>query len=97
MKKVTLFAIAALMVTGAMAQTISIRPSFGFNLTHLTNEGVEWNSKEQRVGYQFGAGLMVGDRFYVEPGIFWNTITKDLYKVGDPSEELFKNTINSCA
>jgi hypothetical protein len=78
-----------------IAQTIAIRPSFGFNATHLTNEGLEWNSKENRVGYQFGVGLMVGDKLYVEPGVFWNTITKDLYKVGDETETLFKNTINS--
>ena len=95
MKRITLLALATFFVASLSAQTISIRPSFGFNLTHLTNEGVEWNSKEQRVGYQFGAGLMVGDKLYFEPGIYWNTMTKDLYMVDDPNEELFKNTISS--
>ncbi len=96
MKKITLLA-TLLLGFGftAISQTISIRPSFGFNLTHLTNEGVEWNSKEQRIGYQFGVGLMVGDKFYLEPGIYWNTITKDLYNINDPDETLFQNTIKA--
>ncbi|NVK27834.1 MAG: PorT family protein [Flavobacteriia bacterium] len=95
MKRVTTIIAAVLVASSAFAQTISVRPSFGFNLTHLTNEGVQWNSKEQRLGYQFGAGLMVGDKFYVEPGIYWNTMTKDLYDVNDPNEEIFSNTIHS--
>ena len=95
MKKVLLLAFCLQLAILTAGQSISIRPSFGFNATHLTNEGIEWNSKEQRVGYQFGVGLMVGDRFYVEPGIFWNTISKDLYQIDDPNEELFNNSINS--
>lgn len=95
MKKVTILTILcfAFGVT-AFAQGISIRPSFGFNATHLTNEGVEWNSTSQRIGYQFGVGLMVGEKFYFEPGIYWNTMSKDLYNVNAP-EDVFKNTINS--
>ena len=94
MKKVTLLALAIFFVAGLSAQ-ISIRPSFGFNATHLTNEGVEWNSTNQRIGYQFGVGLMVGEKLYFEPGIYWNTITKDLYNVNDPDKEAFKNTIKA--
>jgi hypothetical protein len=96
MKKVTMMAVCIAMLSlGAMAQTVSIRPAFGLNATHLSNEGVEWNSKEQRIGYQFGVGVMVGDKFYVEPGIYWNTISKDLYNVNDPDEQLFENTISA--
>jgi len=96
MKKFALLAVAAIFIAyGSIAQTISIRPAFGLNATHLTNEGIEWNSKEQRLGYQFGVGVLVGEKLYFEPGIYWNTMTKDLYNVNDPDEEAFKNTINS--
>jgi len=96
MKKITLLVMATMFVAfSSVAQTISIRPAFGLNATHLTNEGVEWNSKEQRLGYQFGVGVMVGDKFYVEPGIYWNTLSKDLYNVNDPNEQLFENTISA--
>ncbi len=94
MKKITFLAAATLFVFGLSAQ-VSIRPSFGFNATHLTNESVAWNSANQRIGYQFGVGLMVGDKLYFEPGIYWNTITKDLYKVDDPTKTTFTNTINA--
>ncbi len=83
------------MVTNATSQTVSLRPSFGVNFTHLTNEGVQWNSTGQRAGFQVGASVLVGDKFYVEPGIFWNTISKDIYDVNNPDPEIFNNTINS--
>ena len=96
MKKITLLAAALLCMTAfTHAQGISIRPSFGFNATHLTNEGLKWNSSSERVGYQFGVGLMVGEKLYFEPGIFWNTMSKDLYDINDPDPDIFQNPINS--
>ena len=38
---------------------------------------------------------MVGEKLYFEPGIFWNTMSKDLYDINDPDPDIFQNTINS--
>jgi len=72
---------------------IDIKPAFGFNASHLTTEHVDWKT-QGRVGYQFGAGVLVGDKLYFEPGIYWTTVSKDIINKNDPNNEAFKNTIN---
>ena len=75
---------------------VEIKPTFGFNTTHLTSDPENWKS-ESRVGYQFGASFLVGEKFYAEPGIYWYTVTKDLVSKADTTIEStskFKNTIN---
>ena len=75
---------------------VAIKPSFGLNSTHLTTEHVDWKS-QGRLGYQFGVGFLVGDKFYFEPGIYWATVSQDLTNMKDenPQPETFKNTISS--
>lgn len=75
---------------------VEIKPSFGVNSTHLTTEHVDWKT-QGRLGYQFGAGILIGEKFYFEPGIYWATVSQNLTDASDPSTEPdeFKNTINS--
>jgi hypothetical protein len=78
MKK-TIFTLLIILGTVAMLQAqFAIKPAVGFNTSHLTTENVKWGA-EGRVGYQFGVGVLVGEKLYFEPGIFWNTTSKDVY------------------
>ena len=70
-----------LIILGSIAMLqaqFAIKPSVGINTSHLTTEHMKWGT-EGRLGYQFGVGVLVGDKFYFEPGIFWNTTSKDVY------------------
>lgn len=66
----------------------------GLNSSHLTTEHVDWKT-QGRVGYQFGASVLVGDKLYFEPGVSWVTMSKDVYDTNKPDSASFKNTISS--
>jgi hypothetical protein len=77
-----------------MAQDIELKVMGGINTSHLTTEHVDWKT-QGRVGYQFGAAVLVGEKLYFEPGVFFNTISKDVYDANNPDSASFKNTINA--
>jgi len=68
-----------------------IKPTFGINMSHLTTEHVDWGT-EGRVGYQFGVGVLVGKKFYFEPGIYWNTTSSDIYDKNSAVELNFNHS-----
>lgn len=79
MKKLVIL-IFTIFLAGSMSAQLAIRPTVGINSVTLTedlNDG-EWRS---RLGHQFGIDLQLGDRFYVQPGLFWeshnNVVTPD--------------------
>ena len=76
----------------AQAQ-VELKFQAGLNTSHLTTEHVDWTS-EGRIGYQFGVSALVGEKFYVEPGISWITSTKDLINKSDTSSVSFKTNIH---
>ena len=96
MKKLIFTITLALGLVAMLQAQVAIKPSFGLNSTHLTTEHVDWKS-QGRLGYQFGVGVLVGDKFYFEPGIYWATVSQDLTNTKDenPQPETFKNTISS--
>lgn len=55
------------LLTAAMAQ-FEIRPHVGTNLQDLTksDDGTEWKGTP---GFQVGVNLMIGNQFYIQPGI----------------------------
>jgi len=77
----------------SMAQ-VELKVMAGVNTSHLTTEHVDWKT-QGRVGYQFGATALVGEKLYFEPGVFWQTISKDVFDAHNPDSASFKNTINS--
>ena len=77
----------------SMAQ-VELKVMAGVNTSHLTTEHVDWKT-QGRVGYQFGATALVGQKLYFEPGVFWQTISKDVFDAHNPDSASFKNTINS--
>ena len=79
MKKLLILGLAIILSETLVAQ-LAIRPTFGINSVTLTEDidDGEWRS---RLGYQLGIDVQLGDRFYIQPGLFWeshnNLVTPD--------------------
>lgn len=48
----------------------SLKPSVGFNITDASKDTETLVSKG-KVGWQFGGTVLIGSKFYVEPGVFY--------------------------
>ena len=68
MKKATTLIAVLLIISINVSAQFEIKLSAGTNFSSVKNppSGVEVSS---RAGYQFGGGLLIGNKFYVEPGI----------------------------
>lgn len=67
MKKLTLlFALVVILITGANAQ-VEIKAFVGTNVSGMHVH--DFTDFKGSAGYQFGGGVLIGDKFYVEPGI----------------------------
>ncbi len=68
MKQITLTTFAILLIAFTANAQVEIQPLVGLNFSSATEtpEGVD---NKARVGYQLGANLLIGDRFYVSPGV----------------------------
>jgi len=84
MKKLSLtLIIFTLAFTSSYGQNFDLRASFGLNVLQLTSDnetslidGVLHNQAiSGRPGIQFGAAVTFGDRFYVQPGIQFYTLS----------------------
>ena len=100
----TIFAIVLAFAT-SYGQHFDIRAYGGFNVLQLTSDqgnslidGVLHNQKVSgRPGYQFGAALTFGSRFYVQPGFQYAIISSEVVNENTVSgEELIdQTTINT--
>jgi hypothetical protein len=70
-----------------------IKPTFGLNFSRLSNEPEDFN-QSARPGFQLGGSIQLGKKLYVEPGIFWVKMSKDLVHV-DQTELDFDNNISA--
>ena len=62
-----IFVVMFLSATSAMSQ-VEIKGLIGTNFANFSNLKSSDNVSG-RAGYQFGGGVLIGDKFYVEPGI----------------------------
>ena len=71
-----IFAVMFLSVTSAMSQ-VEIKGLIGTNFSNLSgsHDGKTFSGK---AGYQFGGGVLIGDKFYVEPGIQFGRSSKTI-------------------
>ena len=69
MKKLIL-ALTCVAAIGAANAQVQVNPQLGITYQHLTNPApnVEYNAA---LGWQLGADLRIGDRLYVQPGVFF--------------------------
>ena len=94
MSKKLLFSLAVIltMAVSAIGQ-VEIKGLVGINFASLANppSGSDWQAQ---AGYQFGGGVLIGDKFYVEPGIQFvrnsRVITPDDLDEFDFSQNLVK-------
>jgi len=94
MRKKLLFILAIVMSMAASAfGQVEIKGLVGINFASITNPPTASDWKAQ-AGYQFGGGVLIGDKFYVEPGIQFvrnsRVITPDDLDEFDFSQNLVK-------
>lgn len=76
MKKLTLlFALVVIVIAGANAQ-VEIKALVGTNFSGMS--GHSFDEFKGSAGYQFGGGVLIGDKFYVEPGIQFGKMTSTI-------------------
>lgn len=80
MKKIIL-SIAALVGFAfcAQAQT-QVKPGIGINTTNITGDGLDATGQ---IGWQVGASVAFGEKFYFEPGVFYQTNSFEVAPVGN--------------
>ncbi len=69
MKKILLSFVLIAFCAGAVSAQLTLRPYLGINSNSLSEDLgdlAEWKSK---IGYQVGADLQIGSKFYVQPGV----------------------------
>ncbi len=72
----------------AFAQ-LEIRPQIGVNSSTLTKD-IALGTFNSEQGLQFGADLIIGNRFYVQPGIFWESVRNRVEPGGEDEDLSFK-------
>ncbi len=102
MRKITLLTLMLFLGFSAIyAQSFDIRAYGGMNILQLTTDKgtslidgtLHHRSVSGRPGYQFGAAVTFGNRFYVQPGIEWATLsTKMVNKNSSTGKELTDET-----
>lgn len=63
---------------------VAIRPQVGINVSSLKN--ISADNISNLVGFQFGADVQLGGRFYVQPGILYEFINNTAEPVGGGEE-----------
>jgi opacity protein-like surface antigen len=85
MKKILFPFVVALFCTAAASAQMTLRPFAGVNSSTLTD--IDSANFDIKVGYQLGADLQIGSRFYIQPGLQFefvkNTVTP---QTGEESE-----------
>ncbi len=77
MKKIILSVIIITAFSLSSYSQLTIKPAFGINVSRLSTDEGNW-SNEARAGYQFGGTVLFGNKLYVEPGIFWTTMSSNM-------------------
>lgn len=67
---------------------VSLRPQAGFNSSNLTKD-LERAEFSDQLGFQFGVDLQMGNKFYIQPGILWESNKNELKeRIDDRTAEL---------
>lgn len=67
MKKVLFSLVVAVLYTCTVSAQLTLRPFVGINSSSLSD--LDSASFDSKVGYQLGADLQIGSKFYVQPGL----------------------------
>ena len=92
MKKIILSAIIIAAFSFSSISQTTVKVAFGINNSRLSTDNDNW-SNGARFGYQMGGSWLLGNKLYVEPGIYWATISSDMVNINDASLN-FENKIS---
>ncbi|MEN2280517.1 outer membrane beta-barrel protein [Algoriphagus sp. SE2] len=80
MKKIVLVLFALVLgISFSKAQT-QIKPGIGVNTTNITGSGLDASGQ---IGWQIGGSVAFGEKFYFEPGVFYQTNSFEVNQVGN--------------
>ena len=91
MKKIILSAIIIAAFSFSNFAQTTVKVAFGVNSSRLSTDDGSW-SNSARLGYQMGGSWLFGDKLYVEPGIYWASISSDMVHKDDSNLD-FTNKI----
>ncbi|MDN3205968.1 outer membrane beta-barrel protein [Algoriphagus sediminis] len=80
MKKNVLTIGLFLLSVGVIFAQTQIKPGVGVNTTNITGDGVDASGQ---IGWQVGASVAFGEKFYFEPGVFYQTNSFEVQPVGN--------------
>jgi len=86
MKKLFLLSVAAFIAVTSYAQ-VELKPAIGLTITDVSKDPSSGKAKGQ-AGFQFGASVLIGDKFYVDPGVFWVKKSTKFVEEGTTVDEL---------
>ncbi len=69
---------------------VELKPAIGINVSNVSKDPDTGNAKGQ-VGYQVGASVLIGEKFYVDPGIFFVKKSTQFVEEGTSPQELKLN------
>ena len=76
MKNIFVLVILMTLTYHASAQ-FSLRPQIGYNSSTLTKRFQDQQFGPE-AGFQFGVDMQIGERFYIQPGILWESANNEL-------------------
>ncbi|MCB0688154.1 MAG: PorT family protein [Saprospiraceae bacterium] len=77
MKNIILFASLMLVATFTASAQFSLRPQIGYNSSTITKRFQDQQFGSE-AGFQFGVDMQIGKKFYVQPGILWESANNEL-------------------
>lgn len=87
-----LFTISTLFGHNAQAQ-LTINPQAGISASMLSTDP-QGSEASARFGYQVGTYLRIGERLYLQPGIFWQRSGTELRTTGELDLETLKDEVD---
>ncbi len=66
---------------------VELKPAIGINVSNVSKDPDNGNATGQ-VGYQVGASVLIGEKFYIDPGIFYVKKSTQFVEEGTSVEEL---------
>lgn len=72
--------------SGALKAQLEIKPAIGVNFTDFSKNPSTGNF-QSRTGWQFGGSIMIGKKFYIEPGLFYMEKSTKFTEQGSSPQE----------
>lgn len=86
MRKINLL-LATLIISVASYAQVELKPAIGLTITDVSKDPNTGNAKGQ-AGFQFGASVLIGDKFYVDPGLFFVRKSTKFVEEGTSADDL---------